>query len=99
MLVGSLISFLAASFVPLWTVWSINRWEGVGHEGSLWFVLWELFRARFRAGNPEFPTTVTGDQYNLLFAAVAMLTGALIGAAHYKFRRILGKTPSEPPGN
>jgi hypothetical protein len=37
--VAALVSFMVCSSIPVWTVWHLNSWEGVGDRGTLWGVL------------------------------------------------------------
>jgi hypothetical protein len=69
---GSLLSLLASTFLPIWTVWYLNWFEGVGYHRSLWGVAADILRS-----NEE--VECTGDLRDLVTAALAAAAGAAAG--------------------
>ena len=94
MLLGAASVLFVSSFLPVWTVWYFNPWEGVGDHHSLWQVVWEIARAQYKGTDPNFPVTVTGDAIDLLKAGTALCIGGIIGAFYYTARRFNPSTDS-----
>jgi hypothetical protein len=39
---GAFGFFLLCSFLPIWTAWHVNSWEGVGYRGTFWEMFWAI---------------------------------------------------------
>jgi hypothetical protein len=85
-LAGGFLAFLVASFLPLWVVWHVNPWCGVGYERSLWSVILDVIKSRQRTPDPAFSVEVFGDSFNWIFAAVVYCIGGFLGWTVYFIR-------------
>jgi hypothetical protein len=54
-LIGGLLALVAATFLPVWTIWHLNPMEGVGHRCSLWSTAWTVAGAWLEDPDPAFP--------------------------------------------
>jgi hypothetical protein len=79
-LVGGFVTFLISTFLPIWTVWHMYEWEGVGHHRSLWLAIWEI--AQSPADDVD-AIYLTGDPIDLLKLAIALIVGAVLGTLGY----------------
>lgn len=93
-LLGGTGSLFVSTFLPVWLVWYINPWEGLGKAHSLWIVIWEIVENQFQTQDPDFPVTVTGDSVDLIKAGFAFCIGGFLGAAYYVAKRFNSSTNS-----
>src|SRR5258708_8035845 len=82
---GGVVALFIVSFLPLWGIWYVNPWCGVGYERSLWSVIFDVIKSGLRAPNPDFPVKVVGDSFNWAFAAVVFCIGGffLLGGGFF----------------
>jgi hypothetical protein len=89
--VGGIVTFFFSTFLPLWTVWHMYEWEGVGEHRSLWFAIWEIARGPTDDADSVY---LTGDSIDLLMAAITFGIGAILGGLFYVAWRFAPSTHS-----
>src|SRR5262245_18259661 len=70
-------SFLG-NLLPIWTVWHINDWEGLGVPGNLWSAVWQLPSNLRNTGPDELLTLHSG---NLWMGSVTVFVSVAVGVA------------------
>jgi hypothetical protein len=95
----ALLAFLVASILPVWVVWHLNEWEGVGEPGTFWGAVFLLVSNNIRlAGGPA--PVVSLHFNNLILLAVVLALGFGAGRLFYWLRwqrRPIPAAQSTPP--
>ena len=80
-LIGGFATVLLASFLPIWHIFYLNPYEGLGESRTLWILAFEVFESRQTPPDPNFPVTVTAGPENLIILAFVFGVGCFLGAA------------------
>lgn len=87
-LTGGSLCTVASSFLPIWTLWSLDPICGTGRRKTLWSVFWNTVIDPPPL-NPQFQVTRTGDMNDIVLAGFFFGAGTILGFLTYIFRLYL----------